>query len=133
MTSFSSDIMHHPKTTVALIGDNVTFVCAVEEVDGSTVVFNDSFVLSNINRTEYGERGIYWESTGGPIKTFYVYILANEVNNGTSLSCGSGACQTDKAFLIVVNGNLTMIIVHNLKMHLQNLNLSNNYSITHYK
>ena len=127
--------MHHPKTTVALKGDNVTFVCAVEEVDGSTVVFNDSFVLSNINRTEYGERGIYWESIVDftSINTFYIYILANEVNNGTSLSCGSGACQTDKAFLIVVNGNLTMIIVHNLKMHLQNLNLSNNYSIMHYK
>ena len=124
MTSFSSDIIHHPKTTVALKGDNVTFVCAVEEVDGSTVVFNDSYVLSNINRTEYGERGMYWESIGDPIKTFYIYILANEVNNGTFLSCGSGACQTDKAYLIVVNGKFTMIIVHNIKMQLQILNLA---------
>ena len=88
----------------------MTFVCAVEEVDGSSVVFNDSFVLSNINRTEYGERGIYWESIGDPIKTFNIYIFANEVNNGTSLLCGSGACQTDKAYLIVVNGKFTMII-----------------------
>ena len=107
-----------PKTTVALKGDNVTFFCVVK-VDGSSVVFNNKFDINNINRTEYGERGIYWESTGDPIDTFYIYILANEVNNGTFLSCGSGACQTDKAYLIVVNGKLLCVQHKNTKMQSQ--------------
>ena len=107
-----------PKTTVALKGDNVTFFCVVK-VDGSSVVFNNKFDINNINRTEYGERGIYWESTGDPIDTFYIYILANEVNNGTFLSCGSGACQTDKAYLIVVNGKLLCVQHKNTKMYIR--------------
>ena len=106
------DITQQPKTTVALNGSNITFICVIEIGGGvaTSVIFNDTFNINNVNRSEYGERGIYWECEGKPKTTFHIYILAYEVNNGTSIFCGFGACTTEKAYLIVVTGKLQLLL-----------------------
>ena len=105
------DITQHPKTTVALNGSNVTFICVIEIGGGvaTSVIFNDTLSINNVNRSEYEERGIYWECEGKPKTTFHIYILADELNNGTSVFCGFGACTTKKAYLIVVTGKLQLL------------------------
>ena len=85
----------------------------------TSVTFNDTFNINNVNRSKYGERGIYWECEGKPKTTFHIYILADELNNGTSVFCGFGACTTKKAYLIVVTGKLQLLRIPCMKMQSQ--------------